>query len=471
MAGGDAGSTVLEDSFWEGETMQVTETLSQGLKRAYKVVLPASDLAERLNGQLADMQGKARINGFRPGKVPVAHLRKVYGKSVMADVVQNAVNEVNKKILDDNGFRLAGEPKINFPEDKEEVEKALEAQGDLAYTVDIEVLPKFEIGTFDDIALERSVYAVPDSEVDEAIARMAERNRAYTPREDGAAASDGDRVTIDFAGKLGDELFEGGSGTDHDLVLGSGAFIPGFEAQLAGAKAGETRKVTVTFPADYGAANLAGKEAVFDVTVKAVAAPAEVKIDDEFAKGFGLEGVDKLKEAVRANIESEFAKMGREKLKRALLDALDKRYSFELPQGLVDQEFDGIWRQVEEEQKRSGKTFADENTTEEAARADYRRIAERRVRLGLLLAEVGEKSEVKVTDEEVSAALVERLRQFPGQEKAVWDYYRNNADALATIRAPLYEEKVVDYIIGKAKVTDKPVSKEDLLKQDDEAAV
>ena len=471
MAGGDAGSTVLEDSFWEGETMQVTETLSQGLKRAYKVVLPASDLAERLNGQLADMQGKARINGFRPGKVPVAHLRKVYGKSVMADVVQNAVNEVNKKILDDNGFRLAGEPKINFPEDKEEVEKALEAQGDLAYTVDIEVLPKFEIGTFDDIALERSVYAVPDSEVDEAIARMAERNRAYTPREDGAAASDGDRVTIDFAGKLGDELFEGGSGADHDLVLGSGAFIPGFEAQLVGAKAGETRKVTVTFPADYGAANLAGKEAVFDVTVKAVAAPAEVKIDDEFAKGFGLEGVDKLKEAVRANIESEFAKMGREKLKRALLDALDKRYSFELPQGLVDQEFDGIWRQVEEEQKRSGKTFADENTTEEAARADYRRIAERRVRLGLLLAEVGEKSEVKVTDEEVSAALVERLRQFPGQEKAVWDYYRNNADALATIRAPLYEEKVVDYIIGKAKVTDKPVSKEDLLKQDDEAAV
>ena len=471
MAGGDAGSTVLEDSFWEGETMQVTETLSQGLKRAYKVVLPASDLAERLNGQLADMQGKARINGFRPGKVPVAHLRKVYGKSVMADVVQNAVNEVNKKILDDNGFRLAGEPKINFPEDKEEVEKALEAQGDLAYTVDIEVLPKFEIGTFDDIALERAVYAVPDSEVDEAIARMAERNRAYTPREDGAAALDGDRLTIDFAGKLGDELFEGGSGNDHDLVLGSGAFIPGFEPQLVGAKAGETRKVTVTFPADYGAANLAGKEAVFDVTVKVVAAPAEVKIDDEFAKGFGLEGVDKLKEAVRANIESEFAKMGREKLKRALLDALDKRYSFDLPQGLVDQEFDGIWRQVEEEQKRSGKTFADENTTEETARADYRRIVERRVRLGLLLAEVGEKSEVKVTDEEVSAALVERLRQFPGQEKAVWDYYRNNADALATIRAPLYEEKVVDYIIAKAKVTDKPVSKEDLLKQDEEAAV
>jgi trigger factor len=448
--------------------MQVTETLSQGLKRAYKVVLPAGDLATRLDTQLTDMKGKARINGFRPGKVPMAHLKKLYGKSVMADVVQNAVNEVNRKIVDDNGYRLAGEPKIAFPEDREEVEKALAAEGDLAYTVDIEVLPKFEVGTFDDISLERLVYAVPDSEVEEAVNRMAERSRPFTPREDGAAAQDGDRVTIDFVGKLGDELFEGGSGNDHELVLGSGSFIPGFEPQLVGAKAGEERKVTVTFPVDYGAANLAGKEAVFDVTVKAVAAPGEVKIDEEFAKGFGLESLDKLKEAIRGNLEGEFTKMSREKLKRALLDALDKRYSFDLPEGLVEQEFAGIWQQVEAEQKRSGKSFADEGTTEEAARADYRKIAERRVRLGLLLAEVGEKSEVKVTDDEISAALVERVRQFPGQEKAVWDYYRNNADALASVRAPLYEEKVVDFIIGKAKVADKSVSKDELMKQDED---
>jgi trigger factor len=350
--------------------MQVTETLSQGLKRAYKVVLPAGDLATRLDTQLTDMKGKARINGFRPGKVPMAHLKKLYGKSVMADVVQNAVNEVNRKIVDDNGYRLAGEPKIAFPEDREEVEKALAAEGDLAYTVDIEVLPKFEVGTFDDISLERLVYAVPDSEVEEAVNRMAERSRPFTPREDGAAAQDGDRVTIDFVGKLGDELFEGGSGNDHELVLGSGSFIPGFEPQLVGAKAGEERKVTVTFPVDYGAANLAGKEAVFDVTVKAVAAPGEVKIDEEFAKGFGLESLDKLKEAIRGNLEGEFTKMSREKLKRALLDALDKRYSFDLPEGLVEQEFAGIWQQVEAEQKRSGKSFADEGTTEEAARAD-----------------------------------------------------------------------------------------------------
>ncbi len=451
--------------------MQVTETLSQGLKRAYKVVLPAGDLADRLNGQLVDMQGKARINGFRPGKVPMGHLRKLYGKSVMADVVQNAVNEVNKKILDDHGLRLAGEPKINFPEDKAEVEKALAAEGDLAYTVDIEVLPKFDVGGFEDVALERLVCVAPDSEIEDAVKRLGERNRTFTPREDGAAAADGDKVTIDFAGKLGEELFDGGSGSDHELVLGSGSFIPGFETQLVGAKAGEERKVTVTFPADYGSANLAGKEAVFDVTVKAVAAPGELTIDDEFAKGFGMDDLAKLKEAIRANIEGEYTKASREKLKRALLDALDKRYSFELPEGLVGQEFDGIWRQVEDEQKRSGKTFADENTTEEAARADYRKIAERRVRLGLLLAEVGEKAEVKVTDEEVSAALVERVRQFPGQEKAVWDYYRKNADALASVRAPLYEEKVVDYVIGKCKVSEKPVSKEELMKPDpDEVA-
>jgi trigger factor len=450
--------------------MQVTETLSQGLKRAYKVVLPAGDLADRLNGQLVDMQGKARINGFRPGKVPMGHLKKLYGKSVMADVVQNAVNEVNRKILDDNGLRLAGEPKINFPEDQAEVEKALAAEGDLAYTVDIEVLPKFDVGAFDDVSLERLVCAVPESEVDEAVTRLAERSRSFEAKAEGDAARDGDKVTIDFAGKLGDELFEGGSGSDHELVLGSGSFIPGFEAQLVGAKAGEDRKVTVTFPADYGAANLAGKEAVFDVKVKAVSAPGELKIDDEFAKGFGMEDLAKLKEAIRGNIEGEFAKVSREKLKRALLDELDKRYTFELPEGLVSQEFDGIWRQVEDEQKRSGKTFADENTTEEAARADYRKIAERRVRLGLLLAEVGEKADVKVSDDEMSAALVERARQFPGQEKAIWDYYRKNADALASIRAPLYEEKVVDHVIGKCKVADKPVSKEELMKPDPDAA-
>ena len=448
--------------------MQVTETLSQGLKRAYKVVLPAKDLAARLDGQLVEMKSKAKINGFRPGKVPVSYLKRVYGKSVMADVVQNAVTEANRKIVEDNGLRLANEPKIDFPTDQAEIEKALAAEGDLSYSVNIEVLPKFEIGSFADIELERLVLKVTDPEVDEAMQRLADRNRSFTPREAGEEAQSGDQTTIDFVGKIDDVAFEGGSGADTDLVLGSNTFIPGFEDQLLGAKAGEERKVNVTFPETYGAANLAGKAAVFDVTVKTVSAPGSVEFNDEFAKGFGLEDLEKLKDAIRGNLQGEYDRMSGEKMKRALLDALDKRYSFELPESLVEQEFAGIWQQVEAEQKRSGKSFEDENTTEEAARAEYRGIAERRVRLGLLLAEVGDKAEVKITDDEMSAALVERVRQFPGQEKAVWDYYRNNQEALASVRAPLFEAKVVEHIVSQSKVTDKEVSKEELMKQDED---
>lgn len=449
--------------------MQVTETLNQGLKRAYKVVLPAQDLAQRLDSQLVEMKDKVRINGFRPGKVPVAHLKRMYGKSVMAEVVQNAVNEVNRKIVEDNKLRLANEPKIDFPSDQAEVEKALEAKGDLNFDISLEVLPQFDIGKFDDVALERPTLKIEESEVDEAIQKMADRNRSYDARGEGEAAQSGDKVTIDFVGKIDDVAFEGGSATDTDLVLGSNMFIPGFEDQLVGIKAGEARKVNVTFPETYGAANLAGKAAVFDVTAKAIAKPGAVEINDEFAKGFGIESVEKLKDAVRTNLQGEYDRVSRAKLKRALLDVLDKRYTFELPEGLVEQEFNGIWQQVQAEQQRTGKTFADENTTEEKAREEYMTIAKRRVRLGLLLAEVGDKAELKVTDDELSAALVERVRQFPGQEKAVWDYYRNNPEALASVRAPIYEEKVVDHIISQAKVTDKPVTKEELMKEEEEA--
>jgi trigger factor len=448
--------------------MQVTETLNQGLKRAYQVVLPAQDLAQRLDSQLVEMKDKVRINGFRPGKVPVAHLKRMYGKSVMAEVVQNAVNEVNRKIVDDNKLRLANEPKIDFPSDQAEVEKALEAKGDLNFSISLEVLPQFEIGKFDDVALERPVLKIEEKEIDDAIQKMADRNRSYEPRAEGEAAQSGDKVTIDFVGKIDDVAFEGGSATDTDLVLGSNMFIPGFEEQLVGIKAGDARKVNVTFPETYGAANLAGKAAVFDVTAKAVAKPGPVEINDDFAKGFGIESVEKLKDAVRTNLQGEYDRVSRAKLKRALLDVLDKRYTFELPEGLVEQEFNGIWQQVQAEQQRTGKTFADENTTEEKAREEYMTIAKRRVRLGLLLAEVGDKAELKVTDDELSAALVERVRQFPGQEKAVWDYYRNNPEALASVRAPIYEEKVVDHIIAQAKVTDKPVTKEELMKEEEE---
>ena len=448
--------------------MQTTETLSQGLKREYQVVLAAGELALKLDAQLVGRKDKVRINGFRPGKVPMGHLKRLYGKSIMGDVVQEAVNEAQQQILSENKYRLAGQPKLDFPEDRDEMEKVLEATGDLKFGLSFEILPSFELGAFDDIELERPVADIPDEDVQQSLDQLAERNRTYEPREEGAVAQSGDKLTIDFLGRIGDEAFEGGASENADLVLGSGSFIPGFEAQLEGAALGEQRKVVVTFPAEYQAADLAGKEATFDVTVKAIAAPAAVAIDEQFAKNFGFDSVEKLREAVQARIKADYDRATRDKIKRALLDALDKKYTFELPQDMVEQEFAGIWGQVKAEMDSKGKSFADEGTTEDEQRAEYRRIAERRVRLGLVVAEVGEKAGVKVGDDEVSRAIMERARQFPGQEKLFWDYYQKNPQALAEIRAPLYEEKVVDHIVGLAKVSDKTVSKDELFKPLDE---
>lgn len=451
--------------------MQVTEILSEGLKHEFKVVLPVADLSAKLDSELASLKDKVKINGFRPGKVPTSHMKRVYGRSVMADVLQNAVNEANQKIVSDKGLRLALEPKVNFPTEQAEIEKAIAGEGDLAYTVSLESLPSFEIGSFADIELTRQVADVTDIDIQETLDRMALQNRTFSPVEDAAhGAAKGEQVTIDFVGKIKDEAFEGGTGEGIDVVIGSNTFIPGFEDQLIGIKAGEARKVSVKFPVNYLEARLAGQAAEFDVTAKAIATPDEFSITDEFAKGYGFEDLAKMKEAIQANMISQFSGTAREKVKRALLDALDKRYSFLLPEGLVEQEFGNIWRQVEAEQKSSGRTFADEDTTEEAARVEYRAIAERRVRLGLVLAEVGDKSGVKVSDEEVSQALVARARQYPGQEKQVWDFYRQNPERLAEIRAPLFEEKVVDHIIALAKVSDVKVTRTELFNTDEDAA-
>lgn len=449
--------------------MQVTETLSQGLKREFKVVLPATELEERLTSELATLKDRVRINGFRPGKVPVQHLRRLYGRSVMADVVQNAVNEANRKIVDENKLKLALDPQIQFPENKDEVERAMEAKADLAFTVALEVLPSFELADLSDVSVRKLTAGVSDAEVQEALERMAKQNSAFAAKGEGAEAAAGDRLVIDFAGTIDGEAFEGGTGDGVQLELGSGSFIPGFEDQLIGAKAGDAREVRVVFPADYQAPHLAGKDAVFDVTVKEVQAPGEVTIDDALAKGFGMESLDKLKDAVRTAIQRDFEAQSRRRVKRELLDALDAKYGFELPPSLVDQEFNGVWQQVEADMKRANRSFADENTTEEAARAEYRRIAERRVRLGLVLAQIGEATDIKVTDDEVTQALVERVRQFPGQEKQVWEFYRKNPQAMAEIRAPIFEEKVVDHILSQVKVSEEPVSKEALFKDEEDA--
>jgi trigger factor len=448
--------------------MQVTETRSEGLKREYKVTLPATELAERLTSELTTLKDKVRINGFRPGKVPIAHLRKLYGRSVMAEVVQNAVNEANRKIIADNNLKLALEPKIDMPSDQAEVEKALDARGDLDFTVAVEVLPTFELADLSDVSVKKLVAEVTDEELDTAVNRMAQQNRAFAAKGEGAEAAQGDRVVVDFVGRIDGEPFEGGTASDITVEIGSGSFIPGFEDQLVGAKVGEDRKINVTFPENYGSAELAGKAAEFDVTVKDVQAPGEVAIDDELAKGFGMESLDKLRDAVRSAISNDFEAQARRKLKKELLDALDAKYAFELPAGLVEQEFNAVWSQVLADLKNNGRSFADEGTTEEAARDEYRRISERRVRLGLVLAQVGASADIQVTDEEVDRALVERVRQYPGQERQVWEFFQKNPGAKAELRAPILEEKTVDHLLGRVKVVEEPVSREELFRDEDE---
>jgi trigger factor len=446
--------------------MQVTETAAAGLKREYRVIVPAVDLEARVNERLDDLKGRVQLRGFRPGKVPAAHLKRLYGKSAMAEVIEAAVREANSKIVTDHGFKLATEPKVILPSEEGAVDSVISGESDLSYTVEIEIVPPITLTDFKAIKLERLTAEVTDTEVDEALQRLAEQNRPFVAKADGA--EQGDRIILSFEGSIAGAPFEGGTGEDVPLLLGAGQFLPGFEEQLRGIKAGESRTFDVKLPDNYHASTIAGKDVTFAVTAKTVEAPAAVTLDDAFAKTLGLESLAKLRDAVKERLQREHAAASRQKLKRALLDELDGRHSFEPPPSLVAQEFDNVWSQIESELKAQGRTFADEGTTEEKARAEYRAICERRVRLGLVIAEIGEKNNIKVTDEQLRQAIMERARQFPGQEQQVWDYYRNNAGALAAVRAPIFEDKVVDFVLELADVTDKAVSRDELDKEDEE---
>ena len=450
--------------------MQVTETVSEGLKREFQVTVPAADLEQRMSGRLAELKGRVQLRGFRPGKVPVTHLRKVYGRSVMAETVETVIRELNAQIVEERGLRLAREPKVTIPNEETEVDLVISGQADLAYTLSFEVLPAITLGDFGSIKLERLVADVADSEIDDAVKQIADQNKPYAAKGEDAKAEEGDRVVIDFVGRVDGTVFPGGTGNDVPVTIGSKQFIPGFEEQLAGIGVGEQRLVKVSFPEAYPTETLAGKAAEFDVTAKGIEAPTEVTLDDEFAKSLGLESLEKLRDAIKDRLAREHAGMSRQKLKRKLLDELDALHKFTPPPTLVEDEFASIWTTIESDLKRQNRTFVDEGTTEEKAREEYRAIAERRVRLGLLLAEIGEKNSIKVSDEEISRAVVERARQVPGREQEVWDYYRKNPQAMAGIRAPIYEEKVVDFLLELAKVTDKTVTKEELFKEDDDEA-
>ncbi|WP_441236544.1 trigger factor [Bradyrhizobium sp. 930_D9_N1_4] len=447
--------------------MQVTETLSEGLKHEFKISVPASDLDAKAGAKLVDLKDKVKINGFRPGKVPVAHLKKVYGRSVMAETIDQTIRDTNTQLFSERGFKLATEPKITMPSEQAEVEELLNGKTDLTYTVAIEVVPAIALADFKAFQVEKPVADVSDTDVDEAIKRIADTNRGYAAKADGAKAESGDRVTINFKGSINGEVFEGGTGEGIQVAIGSNTFIPGFEEQLVGIGANETRTLKVSFPKNYMNDKLAGQPAEFETTATLIEAPQDVAIDDEFAKTLGLESLDKLKEAARERLTAEFAGATRQRVKRALLDQLDEAHRFEAPPSLVDEEFNLMWNSVKAEMDSAGKTFADEDTTEDKAKEEYRKIADRRVRLGLVLSEIGEKNKITVTDDEVGRAVIERARSMPGREKEVWDYYRSNAQALAQLRAPIYEDKVVDFILELANVTERKVSREDLYKDDD----
>jgi trigger factor len=446
--------------------MQVNATVVEGLRREFEVVVPAAELDDRLAARLNQLKDEVRIKGFRPGKVPVSHLKRLYGRSAMAEIVQNVINEVARETLADRGERAALQPDFKLPEDETAAEKILTGDADLTYTMTYEVLPKVELGNFASIAIERPVAEMSDAEVDEEVTKLAESARTFSPKS--GRAETGDRLTIAYAGKVDGETFPGGTDENAMVRLGTTQFIPGFAEQLEGLAAADEKTITVTFPEDYGARHLAGKEATFDVTVKEVAAPDPIIIDDELAKRLGLESLGQLRDAIRQQIQTRYGMQTRQKVKRQLLDQLDTLHAFDLPPKMVEQEFDNIWRQIVGEMGQTGRTFEDEGTTEEAAREEYHKIAERRVRLGLVLSEIGENNKIEVTEPEVQRALQAQLRQFPGREQQLIDYYRSNPDAIASLRAPIFEEKVVDYLLELVKVTDKTVSREELMKEDEE---
>lgn len=443
--------------------MQVTETRSEGLQRVFKVVVPAADLEKALTAKIEEVRPRMKINGFRPGKVPASHVRKLYGPSMLREIIDGEVDAATKKALDDGKLRVATQPDLQVESD---MEKVFAGQADLAFNLNVELIPEFEPVDPATVSVERLVAPVAETQVDESLAQIAKANRTFDVK-DGAAA-DGDALTIDFLGKLDGEAFEGGAAENATVTIGANQFIPGFEEQLVGLKAGEEKVINVTFPEAYGAANLAGKAATFDIKVHEVRAPQETALDDEFAKKLGMDTLDAVKDALRGRIQSEHDAQSRQRAKRALFDKLEAAHDFPLPPAMVEQEFAQIWRQIEADKAAGTIDPSDAAKTDDELKSEYRKIAERRVKLGLVLAEIGRKSNVEVTNEEVSQAVMQQARQYPGQERQVFEIYQKNPQLLAQLRAPIYEEKTVDYILELAKVTNKTVDRETLFADQDD---
>jgi len=439
-----------------GNDMQVTETLNEGLKRGYAITVTAAELDAKVNEKLVEAQPGIEMKGFRKGKVPMALLKKQYGERLMGEAMQETIDGAMNQHFEDSGDRPAMQPKVEM-KDGDEWKPGSDVEVEMSY----EALPEIPEVDLKSVSLEKLIVKAGDADVDEALANLAETAQDFATRDADVAAVDGDQVVIDFLGKVDDVAFEGGAGDDYPLTLGSNSFIPGFEEQLVGLKAGEEKDVTVTFPEEYQAENLAGKEAVFSCTVKEVKAPVAAELNDELAKKFGAEDLDGLKTQIGERLEAEYAGASRAVMKRATLDALDKLVSFDLPPSLLEAEAGQIAHQLwhEDNPEVEGHDHPEIETTDE-----HNALATRRVRLGLLLADLGQKAEVEVTDAEMSQAIMGQARQYPGQEREFFEFVQKNAQMQQQLRAPIFEDKVIDYVFELAEVTEKEVSKDELQK-------
>ncbi len=432
----------------------------KGLKHEFSVTVPKQTVEEQKQKRLAEIAKTAKMPGFRPGKVPMHVIEQRHGQEARADAMEKAVSAAVSEVLAERKLRPALQPKIEWLH--------TDADKDLEFKMEVETLPNVAVKEFTGIALQRPVADVEDSKIDQTIASFAKRMQKPEVLAEASPAKKGDIAVINFDGSVDGNRMPGMKGENHPLELGSGSFIDTFEDQLVGSKVGDKKSITVTFPEHYHAAELAGKKAVFEVEVKELRRHKPVELNDVLAKDMGFPGIDKLRERVRDDIDRDYKRISRSSVKRALMDSLDKEYMFEVPEGLVEAEFGGIWKQVEAAKAKGNLPEEDKKKSDDDLRKEYRKIAQRRIRLGLLLAEVANQNKIEVTNDELRNALMAEARRFPGQEKAVFDYYTKTQGALERLRAPLLEEKVVDFIIGKATVTDKKISAEELLKLPEE---
>lgn len=435
--------------------MQITEKNSDGLKRELSVVIGADEIEGKVTTRLTEVGKQVRLPGFRPGKVPMNLLKKRFGESVRGEVLESTIQESTQKAIEEKDFKPAVQPKVDLV--------TFEEGQDLEFSIEVELLPEIELTDLSAFEVEKLVAEAGDAQVDETTAKMAENNKKSTPLTEERPAEDGDVVVIDFLGTVDGEEFEGGKAEGFQLELGSGRFIPGFEEQVVGMNIGDEKDLNVTFPEDYHSSELAGKGAVFATKLTGIEAMETPPIDDEFAKSMGFDDLAALKTAVKGQIEQDYAYLSRMKVKRELLDHLADGHDFEVPSAMLDGEFDAIWKQVEQAKETDQLDPDDEGKSDDELRADYKNIAERRVRLGLLLSEVGQKNNLVVAPDELSQAISREASRFPGQEQAVVNYYQNNPQAIEQVRAPLFEDKVIDFLLELAQVTEKPVTPEELI--------